>query len=165
VQLHHHPRTEHRVVLSPAHPLGQLPTRASPDGQLAVVERHKQRVQAWRGWLPAALAGRLDRALADGLGVACRHPSPWRMKALRSDGQVVPSSAAAAFTEPRLSASWKARSASPRSARKRLGCQPSGWRSCRRPYSAPHPGYERVLSEADVEQYAAIAWIRLRPAA
>jgi hypothetical protein len=26
-------------------------------------------------------------------------------------------------------------------------------------------GYERVLSEADVEQYAAIARIRLRPAA
>jgi hypothetical protein len=53
-------------------------------------------------------------------------PSPWRVKALRSDGQVVPSSAAAAFTEPSCSASWKARSASPRSVRKRLGGQPLG---------------------------------------
>ena len=52
-------------------------------------------------------------------------PRPWRVKALRSDGQVVPSSFAAALTLPRCSASWKARSASVRSARKRLGCQPT----------------------------------------
>ena len=44
---------------------------------------------------------------------------------MRSDGQVVPSSFAAALTLPRCSASWKARSASVRSARKRLGCQPT----------------------------------------
>jgi hypothetical protein len=52
-------------------------------------------------------------------------PRPWRVKALRSDGQLVPSSAAAALTLPSSSASAKARSASVRSARKRLGCQPT----------------------------------------
>jgi hypothetical protein len=46
-------------------------------------------------------------------------------EALRSDGQVVSSSAAAALTLPSRSASWKARSASARSVRKRLGCQPT----------------------------------------
>jgi hypothetical protein len=54
-------------------------------------------------------------------------PRPWRVKALRSDGQVIPSSAAAAaLTLPSRSASRKARSASARSVRKRLGCQPRG---------------------------------------
>src|SRR5215208_5125960 len=38
----------------------------------------------------------------------------------------------------RLWAAAMARSASARSVRKRLGCQPSGWRSCPRPSSAPH---------------------------
>ena len=37
VQLHHHPRAQGRVVLGPADPLGQLPTRTRPDGELAVV--------------------------------------------------------------------------------------------------------------------------------
>jgi len=36
-------------------------------------------------------------------------PSPWRLNALRSDGQVVPSSCAAALMLPSRSASWKAR--------------------------------------------------------
>jgi hypothetical protein len=58
------------------------------------------------------------------------------VKALRSDGQVVPSSAAAALTLPSRSASAKARSASARSVRNRLGCQPSGGGRAR-PYSAP----------------------------
>jgi hypothetical protein len=84
-------------------------------------------------------------------------PSPCRWKALRSDGQVVPSSAAAAFIEPSRSASRKARSASARSARNRLGCQPSGWRSCPVRLLRSALSYERVLSEADVEQYAATA--------
>jgi hypothetical protein len=47
------------------------------------------------------------------------------VNALRSDGQLVPSSVAALML-PSCSASWKARSASARSVRKRLGCQPSG---------------------------------------
>jgi hypothetical protein len=59
-------------------------------------------------------------------GLRAGMPSPWRVKALRSDGQVVPNSAAAALMLPSRWASWKARSASPRSARKRLGCQPTG---------------------------------------
>jgi hypothetical protein len=52
-------------------------------------------------------------------------PSSWRVKALRSDGQVVPSSVAAALMLPSCSASWKARSASAGSVRNRLGCQPA----------------------------------------
>ena len=58
-------------------------------------------------------------------GLRAGMPRPWRAKALRSDGQVVPSSAAAALTLPSCSARAKARSASARSVRKRLGCQPS----------------------------------------
>ena len=84
-------------------------------------------------WRAAALARwRIASGLRAGM------PRPWRVNALRSEGQVVPSSWAAALMLPSCSASWKARSASARSARKRLGCQPSGWRSCPRPYSAPH---------------------------
>jgi hypothetical protein len=55
------------------------------------------------------------------------------VKALRSDGQVVPSSASAALMLPNSSASWKARSASARSVRKRLGYQPSRLLSMPRP--------------------------------
>jgi hypothetical protein len=91
-------------------------------------------------------------------------PRPWRVKALRSDGQVVPSSAAAALALPTCSASAKARSASARSAKKRVGWQPSGWRSSLRPRLRSALSYERVLSEADVEQDAARAWMRLRSA-
>jgi len=60
-------------VLGAAHALGQLPIRPRPDGELAAVERHKQRVKAQGGQPAAALAGRLDRALADGLGIEGRH--------------------------------------------------------------------------------------------
>jgi hypothetical protein len=66
-------------------------------------------------------------------GLRAGVPRPWRWKALRSDGQVIPSSWAAAFMLPSRLASAKARSASARLARNRLGCQPSGWRSCPRP--------------------------------
>jgi hypothetical protein len=48
----------------------------------------------------------------------------------------VPSSAAAAFTEPSRSARAKARSASARSTKKRLGCQPSPAGSARPPERA-----------------------------
>jgi hypothetical protein len=74
VQLHHHPGTQYRVVLGPTNPLGQLPIRPRPDGQLAVVERHKHRVKARRDRPAAALTGGLDGALADRLGIAGRHP-------------------------------------------------------------------------------------------
>jgi hypothetical protein len=36
VQLHHHPRTQGRVVLGAADPLGQLPTQSRPDRELTV---------------------------------------------------------------------------------------------------------------------------------
>jgi hypothetical protein len=74
VQLHHHPRTEGRVVLGPPDPLGRLLTRPGPDREFAVVERHKHRVQA-RGCRPAAaLASRLNHQLPDGLRVRSGHP-------------------------------------------------------------------------------------------
>jgi hypothetical protein len=43
VQLHHHPRPQHRVVLGPAHPLGQLPT-------------DRPRIESWP-WLSATNTG------------------------------------------------------------------------------------------------------------
>ena len=82
VQLHHHPSTENRIVLGAAHPLGQLPTRPGPDGQLAVVERHEHQVKARRGRPPAALVCGGDRALADRLGVARWHAEPVAGKGL-----------------------------------------------------------------------------------
>jgi hypothetical protein len=45
-------------------------------------------------------------------GLRAGMPSPWRPNTLRSDGQVVPNSWAAALTLPSRSASWNARSAS-----------------------------------------------------
>jgi hypothetical protein len=51
------------------------------------------------------------------------------VNAFRSDGQVMPSSAAAAFMLPTSSVGAKARSVSARSARKRLGCQPTHCRA------------------------------------
>jgi hypothetical protein len=144
VQLHHHPGTEHRVVLGTAHPLGQLTAGPCSDRELIAVEGHKLWVQARRGrpvrWRAASIARwRTASGLRAGI------PRPWRVNALRSDGQVVPSSAAAALTLPSRSARAKACSASARSTRNRLGCQPSGWRSCRRPSSAAHP----AMSGAD----------------
>jgi hypothetical protein len=68
VQLHHYPRPQHRVVLGAAHPLGQLPTRARPDGELVAVERHEHRVQAGGGRAARALTGGLSGALPDRLG-------------------------------------------------------------------------------------------------
>jgi hypothetical protein len=86
---------------------------------------------AWRrSARPGAVAGQALGAFGapgDGgdapAGVRVAMPRRWRV-ALRSDGQVVPSSAAAALTPLTRSARAKSRSASARSARKRLGCQP-----------------------------------------
>jgi hypothetical protein len=75
-----------------------------------MVERHEHRVKARDGRPAGALASGVDRALADGLGVAGRHAEPVAGEALRSDGQVVPSSAAALML-PSRSARAKARSA------------------------------------------------------
>jgi hypothetical protein len=105
-------------------------------GEGARIERSKHRAQG-RGGRPAR---RLAVAIArwrTASGLRAGMPRPWRVKALRSDSQVVPRWVAA-LTLPSRSANAKARSASPRSARNRLGCQPSGWRSCPRPSSAPH---------------------------
>jgi hypothetical protein len=117
-----------------------------PSRESAGVEGHKHRVQGRRGRPVAALAGGLDRPPPDGHGVARRHPRPWRTKALRSDDQVVPNSWAAALTLPSHSASRNARSASARSARKRLGCQPTGrWARRGLQWSAPDTSPARFL--------------------
>ena len=91
VQLHHHPGAEGGVVLGPAHPLGQLPTGSCPGGDGAAVSVTKTgsrlgvagRLLRWR----AASTARWRTAS----GLRAGMPSPWRVKALRSDGQVVPS--------------------------------------------------------------------------
>jgi hypothetical protein len=83
------------------------------------------------GW-PVGRCGGRRRSSAGGppCGLRAGMPRPWRAKALRSDGQVVPNSAAAALTLPSRSASWKARSAS-------AGRQRMGW--------AASPGVAIVL--------------------
>jgi hypothetical protein len=105
VEFDHDVGAEGGVVLGAADPLGQLSTRPGPDGELAVVAGHKQRVQARGGRPAAALAGGLDGALPDGFGVAGRHAQPVAVKALRSDGRLVPNWATAALTLPSRSAS------------------------------------------------------------
>jgi hypothetical protein len=95
-------------------------------GEGARIERSKHRAQG-RGGRPAR---RLAVAIArwrTASGLRAGMPRPWRVKALRSDSQIVPRWVAA-LTLPSRSANAKARSASPRSARNRLGCQPSAGR-------------------------------------
>jgi hypothetical protein len=82
--------------------------RATPDGKLAGVEGHEHRIQARGGRLAAALAGRGDGPLADGLGVAGR-----------GDPEAVPLEGFALFAKPEGTLGLA------RSARKRLGCQPT----------------------------------------
>jgi hypothetical protein len=88
-------------------------------------ERYEDRVQAWGGRLAGVPA--VD---GDGAGVrpqGCgRHAEAVAVKALRSDGQLVPSSVVALGER-------KGTFGLGRSARNWLGCQPSGWRSCPRP--------------------------------
>jgi hypothetical protein len=95
---------------------GALQARPAADPGHRVKAGATGRPACWR----AASAARCRTAWGLRVGM----PSPWRMKDLRSDGQVVPSSAAAALTLPSRSASAKARSASARSARKRLAASP-----------------------------------------
>jgi hypothetical protein len=91
-------------------------------------------------------------------------PRPWRVKALRSDGQVVLSSAAAALTPAQLLGQGVGAFGLGPVGEEAAGLPAQGWRSCPRPYSSALI-YEWVLSEADVEQYAATARMRLRLAA
>jgi hypothetical protein len=110
------------------------------------------------------VAGGGDGPLPDGWGLQAGMPRPWRVKALRSDGQVVPSSVAAS-TLPSRSAKAKACSASAGSVRNRLDCQPRGWRSSPHPYSAPHSALGGYCRRSTVELYVTTARMRLRPAA
>jgi hypothetical protein len=113
------------VLLVAADPLVQLGRRPRPRRERMGVEGDKHRVQVGvAGWpLRWRAAATARWRMASGLGVGM--PRPWRPKALRSDGQVVPSSAAAALTLPSCSARAKARSASARSVRNRLSCLPT----------------------------------------
>ena len=125
VQLDDHVGTQGGVLLLAADPPVQLGLRSWAGREGARVEGRntgsKLGVAGWPvRWRAAAMA---RCQMASGLGVSM--PSPWRVKALRSDGQVVPSSLAAALTLPSCSASWTVRSAWARSVRKRLGCQPT----------------------------------------
>jgi hypothetical protein len=88
------------VLLLATDPLVELDLRSWAGRKSTGVEGHKHRVQSWGGRLTGAAAGRSHGALADASGLRAGIPSPWRAKALRSDGQVAPSSAAAAFTLP-----------------------------------------------------------------
>jgi hypothetical protein len=81
-------------------------------------------------------------------GLRAGMPRPWRVKALRSDGQVVPNSAAAALTLPSRSARAKARSAAARSVRKRLGCQATRPSGMGRQAPLPEGGLEGVAMDA-----------------
>jgi hypothetical protein len=124
VELHDGAVAEGLDLLSPAQPQPLLAIGATPGWGAGRDWAPWHRVQGRRGGLTAALGGGSDGALADGLGVAGGHAQAGAGEGLRSDGQVVPSSAAAVFTDPSRSASWKARSASARSARQRLDCSP-----------------------------------------
>ena len=64
------------VLLLAADPLIQLGLRLGSGREGTRVERHKHRVQGRGGRLPAALAGGVGGALADGFGVAGRHAEP-----------------------------------------------------------------------------------------
>jgi hypothetical protein len=113
------------VLLVAADPLVKLCRCPRPRRERMRVEGHEHRVQGRGGRLAGVLAGGGDGPLADRFRVGGGRPRPWRPKALRSDGQLVPSSWAAALTLPSRSARAKAPSASARSARNRQGCQPA----------------------------------------
>ena len=76
VQLDDHVGAQDGVLLLAADPLVQLGLRPGPGREGARVEGHKHWVKARRRRLTAALAGGGDAPLADGVGVAGRHPEP-----------------------------------------------------------------------------------------
>ena len=106
VQLDHHVGAQGGVLLLvAADPLVQLRRRPRPGRERLGVEGGKHRIQGRvTGWpLRWRAAATARWRTASGLGVG--RPRPWRVKALRSDGQVVPSWVAAALTLPSCSAS------------------------------------------------------------
>jgi hypothetical protein len=91
VQLDHHIRAQGGVLLVAADPLVQLGRRPRPRRERMGVEGDNTGssggVAGWPLRWRAAATARWRTALELGVGM----PSPWRVKALRSDGQVVPS--------------------------------------------------------------------------
>ena len=87
-----------------------LPGQRTNTGSMAATSGCRWRL--WAAWMARC---RIASALRASM------PSPWRVKALCSEGPVVPSWAAAALMLPSRSARAKARSASDQSIRKRLG--------------------------------------------
>jgi hypothetical protein len=93
IRLDHHVGAQDGVLLLAADPLEQLGLRPGSAREGTGIEGDKHWVQGRGDRLAAALAGGGDGPLADGFRVAGGGmPRPWRVKALRSDGQVVPSS-------------------------------------------------------------------------
>jgi hypothetical protein len=137
VQLDDHVGAQGGVFLVAADPLVKLRRRPRPRRERIGVEGDNTgssggvagRPVRWR------VASMAPCRTAWGLRVGM--PSPWRVKALRSDGHVVSSSFAAALTLPSLSANA-------RRARPRRGRPGSGWAASPvvtivpAPYSAPH---------------------------
>ena len=105
VQLDQGAVAERLDLLGPAQPHPLLCLLAVAGGELPRVEGHKHRIRRRGRRRASALAGSGDGVLADGFRVAAGMPRPWRWKALRSDDQVVPRSAAPALTLPGCSAS------------------------------------------------------------
>ena len=124
IQLHHSAVAQRLDLLRPTQPHPLLHLGAAPGGELTRVEGREHRIQRRRGPQATPLAGGGDGPLANHLWVALGHAEAVPPEGFRSDGQVVPSSAAAALTLPSRLAKAKARSASTRSTRNRLGCQP-----------------------------------------
>jgi hypothetical protein len=91
VQLDDHVGAQDGVLLLAADPLEQLGLRPGSAREGTGIEGHEHRVQGLGGRLAAALAGGGDGALATASGLRAGMPRPWRVKAFRSDGQVVPS--------------------------------------------------------------------------
>jgi hypothetical protein len=85
-------RAQDGVLLVAAHPLMQLGRRPFAGGEGAGVERHKRRVQGRVAGRPARSRAAATARCRTASGLRAGMPRPWRVKALRSDGQVVPSS-------------------------------------------------------------------------
>jgi hypothetical protein len=165
VQLDHHVGTQGGVLLVTADPLVQLGVRAGPGGKKPAVERHKYRVQAWAGRLAAAAVCSVDRPSARGLGVAGWHAEAMALEGLaqrRPGGAQLGRGgvdAAELFGQRKGAFSFGP-----------VGEKAAGL-PAQRVAMVPAPllrsalSYERVLLEANVEQYAAAARMRLRLAA
>jgi hypothetical protein len=164
IQLDHYVGAQDGVLLLAADPLMQLGLRPFSGREGARVKGHKHRIQARGGRLAAALAGGVDGALADRLGVAGRHAQAVAGEGLAErwpgGAQLIRGGVDAAQSLGELEGAF--------------GFGPVGEEAAGLPVqrvavvSAPllgsALGNERAVG-ADIEQSAATAPMRLRPAA